>query len=138
MERDLGDQSSIVLFDGVCNLCNSSVRFIINRDPQKHFRFAPLQSPSAQGLLQRHDLSPGSLDTFILIEAGKSYSRSTAALRIVRQFKGLWPAVYVLILIPRAVRDWVYNVLAKNRYKLFGRRETCMIPSHEVRDRFMT
>lgn len=88
-------------------------------------------------MLERHNLSPGSLDTFILIQEGKTYGRSTAALRIARQLKGFWPALYVLILVPRALRDSLYNILARNRYKLFGRRETCMIPSPELRDRFM-
>ena len=138
MERSPGDPPSIVLFDGICNFCVGSVRFIINRDPQKHFRFAPLQSPAAQTLQRKHDLHPGSLDTLILIEGRKAYSRSTAALRITRQLKGLWPALYVLILVPRAARDWIYKVLARNRYKLFGKRETCMVPPSELRDRFMT
>ncbi|MBZ5534873.1 MAG: thiol-disulfide oxidoreductase DCC family protein [Acidobacteriia bacterium] len=138
MQKSPGAETSIILFDGVCNFCNGSVRFIINRDPQKHFKFAPLQSPAAQTLLQKHGLSLEPLDTFILIEEGKTYSRSTAALRIARQLKGLWPALYVLILVPRAIRDSLYNILARNRYKLFGRRGTCMIPSPELRDRFMT
>jgi predicted DCC family thiol-disulfide oxidoreductase YuxK len=138
MERNPGDPPSIVLFDGICNFCVASIQFIIDRDPQEHFRFAPLQSSAGQSLLQKHNLNTDDFDTLILIEDGKAYHRTTAALRITRQLKGLWPAMYGLILVPRAVRDLIYNVLARHRYKLFGKRDACMIPSPELEDRFMT
>jgi predicted DCC family thiol-disulfide oxidoreductase YuxK len=137
MEINPGAPPSIVLFDGICNFCVRSVRFIINRDPEKHFRFAPIQSSAGQILLRKHNLNTDDFDTLILIEEGKAYNRSTAVLRIIRQFRGLWPALYALVVVPRAARDLVYIVLAKNRYKLFGRRDACMIPSPELEDRFM-
>jgi predicted DCC family thiol-disulfide oxidoreductase YuxK len=131
------DLNPIVLFDGVCHLCSSSVSFIIRRDRRGRFKFAPLQSPAGQELLRQHRLSPDGLDTFVLLEAGKAYTRSTAALRVAKQLCGLWPLAYLLIGVPKWMRDAVYNVVAKNRYKWFGKREACMMPTAEVKERFL-
>jgi predicted DCC family thiol-disulfide oxidoreductase YuxK len=131
------ETTSVILFDGVCHLCNSSVNFIIRRDPRAHFKFAPLQSPTGQAFLRRHHLSLDRLDTFVLIERGRAYIRSTAALRVARQLSGLWPVAYLLVVVPRPIRDVVYKVIAQNRYKWFGKREECMIPTAEVRERFL-
>jgi predicted DCC family thiol-disulfide oxidoreductase YuxK len=131
------EPSSIVLFDGVCHLCNGSVNFIIERDPERRFRFAPIQSPIGQELLRRHDLPPDAIDTVVLIEGEKAYTRSTAALRIARRLGGLWPIAYAWIIVPRPIRDAVYKLVARNRYKWFGKKDACMMPTPEVRERFL-
>lgn len=131
------EATAIVLFDGVCHLCNSSVIFIIRRDPRGRFKFAPLQSPIGQALLQRHHLSTNTLDTFVLIEEGSAYTRSTAALRVARRLSGLWPLAYLGIVAPRVVRDALYRIIAQNRYKWFGQQAECMLPTPEVKERFL-
>src|SRR5262249_11131123 len=119
---------SIILFDGVCNLCNSSVDFIIRRDRRARFRFASLQSAPARLLLREFGLDDSDPKSIVLIENGRAYCRSTAALRIARRLCGPWPLFYVLIVIPPALRDWIYDLMARNRYRWFGRRETCRVP----------
>ena len=131
------ETTSIVLFDGVCHMCSNSVNFIIRRDRRKLFKFAPLQSPVGQELLRRHHLWPDELDTFILIEEGRAYTRSTAALRVAKRLSGLWPLAYMLIVVPKLLRDVVYGVIAKNRYKWFGKRDECMMPTADVKERFL-
>ena len=126
----------VVLFDGVCNLCHTSVRFIIKRDPQARFHFASLQSAPGQSLLARYR-APGDLDTVVLIEDGQCYTRSTAALRICRRLNRLWPVLYVLMVFPRPLRDAVYQWIARNRYRWFGRLEACPLPDPGVRGRFL-
>ena len=128
---------SIVLFDGVCNLCNGTVRFILRRDPRKRFVFAPLQSEKGRELLQQHGMPADYLQGFVLIEDGQAFIASTAALRITRRLSGLWPIFYALIIIPRFFRDAVYRWIARNRYDWFGRKETCPIPTPEERARFL-
>ena len=127
----------IILFDGVCNLCNGSVQFIIRRDPGAKFRFAALQSDFGESQLQHYGIPPGMLNSIILIQEGKAHQKSNAALEIAKNLSGLWPALYVFKIIPRVVRDWIYDLIAKNRYKLFGRRDECMIPTPELRSRFV-
>lgn len=131
------ETASIVLFDGVCHLCNSSVNFIIRHDPHGRLKFAPLQSPVGQELLRQHNLSSDILDTFVLIESGRAYTRSTAALRVARRLSGLWPVAYVGIVVPRPIRDAVYRLIARNRYRWFGKRDACMMPTAEVKARFL-
>ena len=126
---------AIVLFDGVCNFCNSSINFIIKHDKKGHFKFAPLQSEIAKIMVGDKTLSMP--ESVILIENGKTYDRSTAALRIARKLDGLWPLLYVFIIIPKPLRDMVYNLIGRNRYKWFGKMEVCMIPTPEVRERFL-
>jgi predicted DCC family thiol-disulfide oxidoreductase YuxK len=127
----------IVLFDGVCNFCNASINFIIRRDRRKIFRFAPLQSETGAKLLRQFGLPLDSVETMILSEDGGCYTRSTAALRIVRRLGGPWSVLYVLMVIPTAARDMVYDFVARNRYRWFGEKNTCMIPTPEVRERFL-
>jgi predicted DCC family thiol-disulfide oxidoreductase YuxK len=131
------DGHDIVLYDGVCNYCNASVRFVIARDPPGRYRFAALQSDVGKSLLADHHLPPASMETVVLIEGGKVYTRSTAALRVARRLTGAWPLLYVFIIVPRPIRDWCYGVFARNRYRWFGRTDACQIPSPEVRQRFM-
>lgn len=126
----------IILFDGECNLCNQSVQFIIKRDPVGHFRFTSLQSSTAKKLLRQHNLQ-ADLNSFVLLEGNKCYDRSSAALRVCKHIKGGWKLLYLLILIPKPLRDFVYKIIAKNRYKWFGKRDRCMLPTPEIKKRFI-
>ena len=128
---------SIVLFDGVCNLCNGAVQFIINRDPEGRFAFASLQSAAGQAYLRQFGLSTDAFDTFVLVEGEKAYTRSTAALRIARRLPGAWRLLYALVIVPRPVRDWGYGLVARNRYRLFGRRDSCMMPTPGLKAKFL-
>ena len=125
----------MLLFDGVCTLCNGVVRFVIDRDPSGRFQFAALQSDAGRRLLG--GLPQPLPDSFVLFEDGRVFTRSTAALRVVRGLSFPWPLLWVLILLPRPVRDWAYDVVARNRYRWFGRRESCMVPTQEQRARFL-
>jgi predicted DCC family thiol-disulfide oxidoreductase YuxK len=125
-----------ILFDGVCNLCNASVQFIIQRDPKKRFRFASLQSEYGQSMLQKYGLSTD-IKTIVLIEGGKSYDRSSAALRMARRLNGAWPILFIFILVPPFLRNAVYNFIARNRYTWFGRQETCGLPDPQQAERFL-
>lgn len=141
---------AVVLFDGVCNFCDSSVNFIIRHDRSVYFKFAPLQSGEGRRLVARYgyesalsseakdgdDLIP--IDSVILIEDEKAYTRSTAALRIIRRLGRPWSWLYGLIVVPAPVRDFFYRVFARYRYRFFGRKDQCMIPTPEVRARFLT
>lgn len=126
----------IILFDGVCNFCNSSVQFIIKRDSTELYQFASLQGSIGRELLKKHGLKED-LNTFVLIEGNHSYIKSDAALRICRNLSGLYPVLSIFRIVPSPIRDILYNVIAKNRYKWFGRKDSCMIPSPDVRDRFL-
>lgn len=127
-----------ILFDGVCNLCNGSVQFIIKHDPQAIFKFAALQSPAAEKLLQRHPLPPGALESVILIEEHQIFSESDAALRIARRLSGFWSLLHVFIFVPRPIRNAVYRFIARNRYRWFGKQESCMMPTPQLKERFLT
>jgi predicted DCC family thiol-disulfide oxidoreductase YuxK len=128
--------NSIVLFDGVCNFCNGSVNFIIRHDRYDRFRFAALQSDIGQELRQKYAI-PDDVDSIILIENDRAYMHSTAALRIDRGLGGIWSLAYVFIIVPAVVRDFFYKLFAKNRYRLFGRKDVCMVPTPEIRERFL-
>jgi predicted DCC family thiol-disulfide oxidoreductase YuxK len=126
----------IVLFDGVCNFCNNSVQFILKHDSSGSLKFASLQSPTGQALLKQYSI-PTTVDSVIFIENGMAYTRSDAALKIVRYFGGLWSVFLVFNLVPSPIRNFFYDSFARNRYKWFGKRESCMLPSREVRTRFV-
>ncbi|MCF6138739.1 thiol-disulfide oxidoreductase DCC family protein [Pseudalkalibacillus berkeleyi] len=128
--------NDILLFDGECNLCNGAVQFIIDRDPKGHFKFAALQSKVGSELLQTYDL-PKSFNSIVLIQNAKVYQQSSAALRICRKLKGFWKLLTVLLIIPRPLRDALYNYVAKNRYKWFGKRNECMMPTPDIKKRFL-
>ena len=130
-------QNPVILFDGVCNLCNGSILFILNRDPSGIFRFAPLQSETGKNLLSKFDLPNDNLDSIILVENNEYYLRSTAALKILQRLGALWKIVYVFMLVPRPVRDYIYDIVARNRYKWYGKRAECMIPSSDIESRFL-
>lgn len=129
--------SAIVLFDGVCNFCDSSVNFIIERDRAGYFKFAPLQSEIGEKLLAENGIDRVETDSVVLVEDGKVYTHSTAALRVARKLDGAWSSLYYMIYVPRALRDAAYKLFAKYRYKLFGKKDECMLPSPEIRARFV-
>lgn len=130
--------SAIVLFDGVCHFCNGSVNFIIDHDPQSYFKFAALQSETGQYHLKQLGMSPTELNTMILVEEDRYYLRSTAGLRIAKHLTGGWPWLYYLLIwIPAPLRDMGYGIIAKNRYKWFGKSDTCRMPTPEIRARFV-
>jgi len=130
-------QHPIIFFDGVCNLCTGSIQFIIKRDRKDLFRFAALQSEQAIRYLQSFNISPNSLDTILLLENGKIYKRSTAALRIAKRLSGAWPALYGFIIIPEFIRDYLYRQIAKRRYKIWGKEESCMVPTPALKAKFL-
>ncbi|WP_425420769.1 thiol-disulfide oxidoreductase DCC family protein [Phaeodactylibacter xiamenensis] len=127
----------VLLFDGVCNLCNGSVQFIIERDPDARFRFASLQSEEGQAVLSRFENRPSDLSSVVLIQDDQLYARSEAALRVARQLEGGWSLLYAFIVVPRPIRDAVYDWIARNRYRWFGKKDACMIPSPDLQSRFL-
>jgi len=127
--------SAIILFDGVCNFCNSSINFIIERDKKNLYKFAPLQSEVGEKFIERFDLNE--IDSVILIENEKAFTHSTAALKIAKGLGGFWSLFYGLIIIPRPIRDFFYKLFARYRYKLFGKQDACMMPTPEIRQRFL-
>jgi predicted DCC family thiol-disulfide oxidoreductase YuxK len=127
----------VILFDGVCNLCNGFVQFVIARDPAGRFQFAALQSDSARRLLARLDGFSGVRDSVVLVDGGRVYTRSSAVLRIARGLRFPWPLARALIVVPRPLRDWVYDLVARHRYRWFGRKDVCMMPTTEMRARFL-
>lgn len=137
VQSGAGDDRPIVLFDGVCRFCDASVNFIIDRDPKQTFRFAALQSDVGQRLLCEHQLSTTDLNTIVLIEGSRVSNRSTAALRIARRLRFPWNLLCVFLILPNPLRDFVYKVIAANRYRWFGKRESCRIPTEADKKRFL-
>lgn len=127
----------IVLFDGVCNFCEGRVRFIIDHDPHGTFRFASLQSDYGRALAEQYNTDASELNTMMLVEDGRLFKRSTAALRVARRLGFPWSLAWVFAIVPRPVRDAVYDFVANNRYRWFGKKEQCMIPTPEIRQRFL-
>ncbi len=131
------ENKSIILFDGVCNLCNDSIQFIIKRDQKHRFVFSSLQSDAAQDILLQFQLDNSNLDSIILIENGVIHHKSTAILKISRQLSGIWKLSYAFIIVPKFIRDFVYTIIAKYRYQWFGKKDVCMVPSKELLNRFL-
>lgn len=129
---------SVILFDGVCNLCNASVDFVIKRDRKDRFRVGALQEEAGKKLLSNFKVNPEYLDSLVLIEDGKIYFRSTAALRIAKKLPGLWPLFYGFIILPPFLRDGIYDWIGKNRYRWFGKKNTCRIPTEAEKAKFLT
>ncbi len=125
----------IILFDGVCNFCNNSVNFIINHDKKGRFKFAPIQSKIGQNFVEQFDLKD--IDSIILIEDNQAFTHSTAALRFIKNLDGIWSWFYIFIIIPKPIRDFFYKTFAANRYRLFGKKDVCMMPTPEIRERFL-
>lgn len=128
---------AVILFDDVCNVCNHSVQFIVNHDKNGYFLFASLQSPVAESYFSALGISDKNLRSIVLIEGEQYVTESTAVLRICKRLTGLWKILYVLILVPPFIRDPAYRWFARNRYHFFGKREQCMIPSPEIKTRFL-
>ncbi|WP_103068334.1 thiol-disulfide oxidoreductase DCC family protein [Aquimarina sediminis] len=134
----LEEGKKIILFDGVCNLCNGAVSFIIKHDKNDTFRYASLQSKIGKQLVKERDIDTSKLDSILLIDSKTRYFyKSTAALRIAKQLSGIFPLLSVFLLLPTFFRDWIYNIIAKNRYKWFGKKESCMIPTPKLRTLFI-
>lgn len=127
----------IVLFDGVCNLCNQAIDFIMRNDPKGHFKFGALQDKKTQELLTPYEVDKDYLDSIVLVRKNRVFYKSRAALEIARKLKGLWPLLYVFIIIPNLLRNPLYDWIAQNRYKWFGKKETCRLPTPEEKDRFL-
>lgn len=127
----------VIFFDGVCNLCNASVQFIIKRDSRSKYQFASLQSNSAQQRLSRHGVSPIPSESLLLLENGRLLKKSNAVLEIARNLDGLWPLFYIFKVIPQGFRDWLYDKIALSRYRLFGKQQQCMLPDTALKPRFL-
>ncbi len=130
-------EGPVVLFDGVCKFCDAGVNFILDHDRRGRVRFAALQSGAGQELLRRFGLRCDQFDTLVLIEGGRHYLRSTAALRVARHLDFPWPLASALLLVPAFLRDAAYDLLAANRFRWFGRLDACRVPTPEVRERFL-
>lgn len=127
----------IIFFDGVCNLCEKSVKFIIKRDKDKKFRFVSFQSETGQKLLLKHNYNNNKFDTLVLLKNEKIYTKSTAALLISKELNGLWKLLYIFIFLPKLIRDPLYLFISNNRYKWFGKKDFCWLPSPEHKSRFL-
>ncbi|MBV6648075.1 MAG: thiol-disulfide oxidoreductase DCC family protein [Cyclobacteriaceae bacterium] len=129
--------NKVLLFDGVCNLCNSTVNFIIDRDHKQAFSFAPLQSSIAQELLRNTPVRPEELQSIVLVDNEKIFVKSDAALRVTKYLSGAWSVLYLFRIFPRSLRDLVYDFIARHRYRWFGRQDECRIPTPELKARFL-
>ncbi len=130
------NSSSLILFDGACNFCNASVQFIIRHDKKGRYRFASLQSNVGKEYLAAYHV-PKDVDSIVLIENGVYFTHSAAALRICKHLDGVWKYLYASVIIPKPLRDLLYNWIAKHRYQLFGKQEACMMPTKEIKERFL-
>jgi predicted DCC family thiol-disulfide oxidoreductase YuxK len=131
------NDSPVILFDGVCNLCNTAVQFVIERDPTAIFRFAALQSDFGQAILAKNAVNTEGGDTMILVENGQVYDRSTAALRVAKRLSGGIQLLSIFLIVPKPIRDFFYKIIARNRYRWFGKQETCWLPTKELKARFL-
>ncbi len=128
---------NLILFDGVCNLCSALVQFVIRHDPAAKFRFAAIQSEIGREIFQSHGRDPRDLQTFVFIAEGKLFLRSDAAIEVVTRFGGAWSICKIFRFVPRALRNAIYSSVARNRYRWFGRKEVCMVPTAEIKERFL-
>ncbi|WP_407522072.1 thiol-disulfide oxidoreductase DCC family protein [Lacibacter sp. MH-610] len=132
-----GKKQFIVLFDGVCNLCSSSVQFILKRDHKDQFLFGSLQGNYGQGVLSKYGMPPNEFNSFMLLEGERLYTKSSGALRMLRHLGGAWRLLYAFIIVPKFIRDAVYNFIAQNRYRWFGKKEECWLPKPEWKKKFL-
>jgi len=135
MRKETGNK--IILFDGVCNLCNGLVQFVIKRDKDAIFTFGSLQSEEGQTLLKEYDLPTDDFDSFVYLRDQKIHRKSTGALYVRKDLGGVWSLLFAFIIIPAPIRDFLYGLIAKNRYSVFGRREACMLPTPDLQKRFL-
>ncbi|MCX3266871.1 thiol-disulfide oxidoreductase DCC family protein [Pedobacter agri] len=129
-------QKSVIFFDGVCNLCNASVQFAIEHDKQDVFKFTALQGNYAKAILPKFNINLERINSIILVENDRLYTKSSAALRIAKKLNGFWPMLYAFMIIPKFIRDWFYDIIAKNRYKWWGKQESCWVPTTELKEKF--
>jgi predicted DCC family thiol-disulfide oxidoreductase YuxK len=134
--KDYSDKQ-IVFFDGVCNLCTGAVQFVLKRNKKKNILFASLQSNAGQQLLAQYNLPMENFSSFLFLENGKLYKQSTGALRMLTHLYWPWPILYGFIIVPPFIRNGVYNWIASNRYKWFGKQEACWLPTPELKARFL-
>jgi predicted DCC family thiol-disulfide oxidoreductase YuxK len=127
----------VVLFDGLCNLCSDSVQFIIKRDPHAKIKFASLQSEAGKKILISFHLPENELNSMVFVENGRAFTRSSGALRVCRHLSGIWPVFFTLLIVPGFIRNAVYDFVGKNRYKWFGKKNECWIPSPALKKRFL-
>src|SRR4030095_10350190 len=137
MKMNEVSEHPVILFDGVCNLCTGSVQYVIKHDPKRIFRFASLQSNFGEKVLRQYNLPVDTFNSFLLLNKDRIYTRSTAALLVARRLKGISKLLYGFIIIPKFIRDWVYDLIAKHRYKWFGKKNECWIPTPELKALFM-
>lgn len=135
MENYIGKK--IILFDGYCNLCNSYVNFIIRKDKNNNFKFSSLQSGYGKSISEKFELPGQNYDSFLFVENERCYIKSTAALRVAKNLPGLWKMFYIFIIIPPFIRNALYDFVAKRRYKWFGKKESCLIPTPELKEKFI-
>lgn len=138
IQESLVEKYPLLLFDGVCNLCNHTVQFVIKNDATKSIHFAPLQSEIGQFYLEKAKLPTKELKSLIFIDEGVIYTRSSGALQMSKYLKNPWKMAYAFIIVPKFIRDFVYNIIAKNRYRWFGEKEECMIPTPDIKARFVS
>lgn len=131
------EESPVILFDGVCNLCNGSVQYVIKHDRRGLFKFASLQSQPGQELLRKFSLPVSNFNSFVLVKDGKAFTKSDAALLVAKHLDGPVRLLYGLIIVPSVIRNSVYNFIANNRYKWFGKKDSCMIPQQSIQSRFL-
>jgi predicted DCC family thiol-disulfide oxidoreductase YuxK len=127
----------ILLFDGVCNLCNFSVRFIIKKDPENKFLFASQQSAGGERILRNFHLPSDSVNFIVLLDGNKAYIKSRAIFEVLKRLNGMWSLLYIFIFIPQSIRDFMYDAIAKNRYKWFGKQDHCPLPTPDLKARFL-
>lgn len=127
----------IILFDGVCNYCNGWVNFYLRHDKKNKLRFAPLQSARGKEFLEKHHIDPALLNSVVLIENNKAYVKSSAGLRPFKYLNGIYPFMCVFLIVPAFIRDFFYDIIARNRYKWWGKRESCMVPTEDIKNKFL-
>lgn len=131
------NQYQIILFDGVCNFCNSSINFIIDHDPEKHFKFAPLQSDFGQKILRQFNKNTEDFDSVILLKNNQLYQKSAAALEITKHLSGFWKYLAIFGILPNFILNFFYDIVAKNRYRIFGKSDACRMPTSDLKERFL-
>ncbi len=136
-QHDWGQYNKVIVFDGICNFCNASVDFVMRHDPTGKFKFGTLQSEPARKILNRLGLHTEDFETFLLLEEEQVFTKSTAALKIAKELTGLWPLLTVFLIVPRPIRDGIYDFMARRRYRWMGKRDTCRVPSPSERARFV-
>lgn len=135
--KEIVKKHPIVFFDGICNLCNTSIQLIIKNDRKNKFLFAQLQSDKVKEFLRQQEEDFSNTDSILLVTPKKIYTKSSAALKIAKDLKGFYPLLYIFYIIPKPIRDVVYDLIAKNRYKWFGKEESCMIPTAALKNKFL-